>query len=149
MPALTRRRLLQSGLLVAGASVLAACGSDDARAGFVGPDSVRVGEVESRRKPGPVRRFALTAVAGPVDLGGRTVTTWSYDGRLPGAPIRVRAGEQVRVDLTNRLPAPTSVHWHGLALRNNADGVPDVTQPDIRAGARFSYQFTAAQPGTY
>jgi FtsP/CotA-like multicopper oxidase with cupredoxin domain len=104
---------------------------------------------EARRNPGTVRDFRLTATAGSVDLGGLTVSTWSYDGRLPGPPIRVKAGEVVRATLNNQLPASTSVHWHGVALRNDADGVPDVTQKPIAAGGQFIYQFTAAHPGTY
>jgi FtsP/CotA-like multicopper oxidase with cupredoxin domain len=61
----------------------------------------------------------------------------------------VNAGDQVKATLVNRLPAETSVHWHGIALRNNADGVPHVTQAPIAAGAEYTYQFTAAHPGTY
>ena len=77
------------------------------------------------------------------------VSTWAYDGRIPGVPIRVSAGEQVKAVLANRLAADTSIHWHGVALRNDADGVPHVTQDPIAAGASFTYRFTAASPGTY
>jgi FtsP/CotA-like multicopper oxidase with cupredoxin domain len=94
------------------------------------------------------RRGLLTAATGTVDLGGRTVSAWTYDG-LPGAVVRVRAGEQVRATVTNNLPQSTSVHWHGIALRNDADGVPDVTQPPIALGTSYTYQFTADRPGTY
>ncbi len=45
----------------------------------------------------------------------------------------------------NRLPAETTVHWHGVAIRNNMDGVPGMTQPPVPAGAQFSYRFAAAQ----
>jgi FtsP/CotA-like multicopper oxidase with cupredoxin domain len=77
------------------------------------------------------------------------VTTWSYDGQIPGAPIQVTAGEVVRATVANQLPAATSIHWHGIALRNDADGVPEVTQPPIDPGGEFTYEFTAPHPGTY
>jgi len=148
MPAVNRRTLLRAGLGLAGAGLLAACGEDRSTA-FVTPDGEEVRAAEARRQPGAIREVRLTAVAGPVDLGGLSVTTWSYDGRLPGPPIRLTAGEVLRATLTNRLPAETTVHWHGLALRNDNDGVPDVTQKPVPAGGEHTYQFTAAHPGTY
>ena len=150
--ALTRRSVLRAGLAVATAGTLTACGDPDpgtGRGAFVAVDGDEVRAAESRRNPGAVRDFRLTATVGQVDLGGRTVTTWSYGGELPGAPLRVKVGEVVRATLTNRLPAPTTIHWHGLALRNDADGVPDVTQPTVPAGGERVYEFTAAHPGTY
>jgi len=144
---MNRRTLLGAGLALSATGLLAAC--DTAATAFVTPDGPQVRDAEARRHPGAVRDFRLTAVSGTVDLGGTTVTTWTYGGALPGTPIRVKAGEVVRATLDNRLPDPTSVHWHGLALRNDADGVPGVTQPDLPAGGQRVYQFTAAQPGTY
>jgi FtsP/CotA-like multicopper oxidase with cupredoxin domain len=58
--------------------------------------------------------LAHTATTGKVDLGGPTVSTWSYDGVVPGRELRVTAGDQVQVQVTNRLPQDTTVHWHGL-----------------------------------
>lgn len=145
-----RRSLLRAGLLSAGVGVLAGCTGDSAPSGaFVAPDGDEVRAAEAERNPGPVREFRLAATAGVVDLGGVTVNTWSYDGVVPGRPIRVRAGEVVRATLVNRLPEHTTIHWHGLALRNDADGVPDVTQQLVEAGGEYVYQFTAAHPGTY
>jgi len=143
--------LLRSGLALGAAGVLAACGRDaqTATRRFVAPDGAEVRAAEARRNPGQVRDVRLTTVAGPVDLGGLTVPTWSYDGRIPGSAIRVKAGEVVRAALTNRLPQETTIHWHGLALRNDADGVPRVTQKTVAAGAEHLYEFTAAHPGTY
>ncbi|MGW0227427.1 multicopper oxidase family protein [Actinopolymorpha singaporensis] len=117
--------------------------------GFVGPDGPQVRAAEAARKPGRIRDFRLTATTGQIDLGGKTVSTWTYGGRLPGKPIRVTAGEVVRARLSNQLPADTTVHWHGLSLRNDADGVPGVTQKNVPTGKEFTYEFTAANPGTY
>jgi FtsP/CotA-like multicopper oxidase with cupredoxin domain len=77
------------------------------------------------------------------------VDSWTYGDGLPGPPIRVTAGDVLRVAFANDLPAPTSVHWHGLAIRNDMDGVPGVTQPPVVAGGRFDYEFTVPDPGTY
>jgi len=148
MPSISRRTLLRAGIGAAATAILAACGRDEP-GGYVRPDDDAVRAAEARRNPGPVRDLALTATVGPVDLGGTTVTTWTYGGALPGTPIRIRVGERLRAAVTNNLPVETSVHWHGLALRNDADGVPAVTQEPIRAGARFDYEFTAAHAGTY
>jgi FtsP/CotA-like multicopper oxidase with cupredoxin domain len=165
----SRRTLLRAGLVAGSAGLLAGCdiGDPDPAAhqhrsaspggsgglmapnGFVSPDGGEVRAVEAARKPGQVRSFRLTATAGQVDLGGLTVRTWSYDGRIPGPPIRVTAGEVVRATLVNQLPAETTLHWHGIALRNNADGVPHLTQPPVAPGGEYTYEFTAAHPGTY
>jgi multicopper oxidase len=91
----------------------------------------------------------LEAAASELDLSGRITQAWSYGGRVPGTPIRVRAGDRLRVRLANRLPAETTVHWHGIAVANPADGVPHLTQEPIAAGADFTYEFAAAYPGTY
>jgi FtsP/CotA-like multicopper oxidase with cupredoxin domain len=146
-----RRTLLRAGLVTGGAGLLAGCraGDDQASGGFVAPDGEEVRAAEAARNPGPARDVRLAAVAGPVDLGGLTVDTWSYGGRVPGEPIRVTAGEVIRATLINQLPAETSVHWHGIALRNDADGVPGVSQPPVAPGGEFGYEFTVAHPGTY
>ncbi|MPZ29057.1 MAG: multicopper oxidase domain-containing protein [Micromonosporaceae bacterium] len=135
-----RRTLLRAGLVAGGAGLLAACGRDDPQptAGFVTPDGEEVRAAEAARNPGRVREVRRSAVAGPVDLGGLTVSTWSYDGRVPGAPIRVAAGEVVRATVANQLPEATSIHWHGIALRNDGDGVPGVTQPRSKPGLSTS-----------
>lgn len=100
--------------------------------------------------PIPVREFSLVARAASIDVGGgHTWRTWTYNGLLPGPELRVREGERVRVVLTNELPDPTSIHWHGLPVPNAMDGVPGVTQAPVMPGESFTYEFTAAPAGTY
>ncbi|MZD07142.1 multicopper oxidase domain-containing protein, partial [Streptomyces sp. SID5785] len=108
-----------------------------------------VAAAERRRGSGPVRSVRLTAAATSLDLGDRTVRSWSYGGELPGKEVRVTAGDTLSVTLANHLPQPTSLHWHGLSLRNDMDGVPGLTQQAVAPGADFTYRFTAAHPGTY
>lgn len=143
---ISRRRLLLGGAGTAGLGVLGACIRTP---NTIAPTDSQVAAVEAARKPGAVQQFALSPKATEVDLGGVVVSTWAYGNTIPARPIRVTAGEQVRAVVVNELPAATSIHWHGLALRNDADGVPAVTQDPIAPGAQYAYQFTAATPGTY
>ena len=99
---------------------------------------------------GGIKVFELTAK--PVRwkiLPDVTVTAWSYNGMVPGPLIRVTEGDKVRVILHNRLPVPTTIHWHGLVLPNGMDGVPDMTQPPVQPGQDFTYEFPVRQNGTY
>lgn len=155
MRSIDRRTLLRAAVATATAAAaggtLAACTREEEQeaVAFVKPDGEEARAAEARRNPGVMREFRLEAVAGQVDLGGLVVPTWTYGGAVPGTPIRIRAGEVVRATLTNRLPNHTTIHWHGVALRNDADGVPDVTQPPVAAGEAYVYEFTAAHPGTF
>lgn len=98
---------------------------------------------------GPVgREVTLTAVEQQIDLAGRTATVWTY-GDFPARAIRTTVGERVRITVNNRLPEQTSVHWHGLAVPNAMDGVPDVTTPSIVPDGSFTYDFVVPTAGTH
>jgi FtsP/CotA-like multicopper oxidase with cupredoxin domain len=84
-----------------------------------------------------------------VDLAGRVVETVGYNGKLPGPELRVRAGDEMEVRFRDDLGTPTTIHWHGLALRNDMDGVPVMTQSGIAPGESFVYRFVVPDPGTY
>jgi FtsP/CotA-like multicopper oxidase with cupredoxin domain len=91
-------------------------------------------------------------MAGRVPLiGGNYPKTdvWAYDGKVPGPTLRVRQGEPVRIAVENRLDEDTTVHWHGVRLPNAMDGVPGLTQPPIRSGESFTYEFTPPDAGTF
>ncbi|WP_345343962.1 multicopper oxidase family protein [Rhodococcus olei] len=151
---LSRRRFLQLGLGASALGLVAACSST--RSGgeaTVGPDSPQVGDfasAEEQRFPAG-GRVTRTVVAAPadVDLAGIRDTAWLYDGQLPGPVLRADVGDRVQIRFRNQLPDPTTVHWHGLAIRNDMDGVPDVTQPPIPVGAEFVYEFVPPDPGTF
>ncbi len=74
---------------------------------------------------------------------------WGYNGRTPGPTIEAVEGDRVRFLVTNKLPEPTTVHWHGILLPNGMDGVAGLTQPYIQPGETFLYEFTLRQHGTY
>jgi manganese oxidase len=74
---------------------------------------------------------------------------WGYNGATPGPVIEATEGDRVRIYVTNRLPEPTSVHWHGILLPNGMDGVSGLTQRRIEPGQTFRYEFTLRQSGTF
>jgi uncharacterized membrane protein len=82
-------------------------------------------------------------------LPGIDVGAFAYNGQVPGPRLRIRQGDRVRINVTNRLPESTTVHWHGLILPNVMDGPAEVTQKPIQPGEVYRYEFTAVQSGTY
>jgi FtsP/CotA-like multicopper oxidase with cupredoxin domain len=121
-----------------------------ARHDVIGPGSPQVAAAEAARHAASGTVLAGVAPeAGHVDLGGRVVQTWSYGGQIPGPEIRVRKGQVIQALLVNQLPVATTVHWHGVAIRNDMDGVPGMTQPPVAAGREYTYRFAVAEPGTY
>ncbi|MTI03399.1 multicopper oxidase family protein [Roseibium sp. RKSG952] len=74
---------------------------------------------------------------------------WGYDGGVPGPEIRARQGETVRRTLLNSLPQPTAIHWHGLRVPNNMDGVPGLTQEAVQKGDKFQYDLPLKDAGTF
>jgi FtsP/CotA-like multicopper oxidase with cupredoxin domain len=82
-------------------------------------------------------------------LGYERVMAYAFNRQVPGPRIRITEGDQVRFNVTNRLPEPTSVHWHGLILPNAMDGPAEITQAPIPPGGSFTYEFTAQQAGTF
>ena len=80
---------------------------------------------------------------------GRTVEAWSYNDQVPGPQIRVREGDRVRVILHNQLPESTAIHFHGLELPNAMDGVPFITQPPVKPGQSFTYEFVVPNAGSH
>lgn len=132
-----------------------ACGRDDGEAAdsTAPPDfAARYHEAVRRAEAaGPVAR-EIRLVAEPGEVGvapGRSWPTWLYNGEFPGPEIRVREGERLRVVLENRLPDPTTVHWHGVPVPNAMDGVPGITQPAVPPGETFVYDYVAEPAGTY
>ncbi len=81
---------------------------------------------------------------------GKVFPAFAYNGIVPGPEIRVTEGDRVRINVTNELPdQSTAVHWHGLIVPNNMDGVPFITQPPIDPGMTFTYEFTVRNFGSH
>ncbi|WP_148716610.1 multicopper oxidase family protein [Chitinolyticbacter meiyuanensis] len=88
-------------------------------------------EIEQEVAPGMVARF------------------WGYNGGSPGPTIEAIEGDRVRIFVTNRLPEHTTIHWHGILLPAGMDGVGGLSQPQIRAGETYVYEFTLTKSGTF
>ena len=97
-----------------------------------------------------VKVFHLTAAPLLHEFApGLRTECWGYNGRTPGPVIEAVEGDRVRIYVTNALPEPTSVHWHGIILPAGMDGVSGLSQAPIGVGETFKYEFTLRQHGTF
>jgi FtsP/CotA-like multicopper oxidase with cupredoxin domain len=79
----------------------------------------------------------------------KTIDTWGYNGSCPGPTIQIQQGDRVRIIFENKLPESTTVHWHGLEVPIEQDGVPYISQKPIPPGEKYVYEFTVHQEGTF
>jgi CopA family copper-resistance protein len=93
--------------------------------------------------------IALTIGNSGFSLGGRTGHAVTVNGTLPAPLLRLREGQKLRIRVTNTLDEDSSIHWHGLLLPFQMDGVPGVSFPGIPPGETFTYEFPVRQSGTY
>ncbi|MEQ1510646.1 MAG: copper resistance system multicopper oxidase [Sphingopyxis sp.] len=93
--------------------------------------------------------ITLRVAHSPFTVGGRSGHAVTINGTLPAPLLRLREGQRVRIHVDNALDEDTSIHWHGLLVPFQMDGVPGVSFPGIRPGARFTYDFPIIQSGTY
>ena len=82
-------------------------------------------------------------------LPGAWMNVWGFNGSMPGPVIEANQGDKVRIVVTNNLPEPTSMHWHGLELIADMDGVPGMTQDLIPPGGKYVYEFDLHQAGSF
>jgi FtsP/CotA-like multicopper oxidase with cupredoxin domain len=131
-------------LLVASDAAPRSLGSDGRDAGLELPAAVDI-------NPDPrVTEINLEARIARVQIGeGQTVDAWTYDGGVPGPLIRLHVGDRLIVHFTNRLPEPTTVHWHGLRIPLRMDGVPGISQPPVNPGESFTYDFVVPDAGLF
>ncbi|WP_395245170.1 multicopper oxidase family protein [Agromyces sp. MMS24-K17] len=160
----SRRGFLRLGALGAGAVGLGVLGltgcapgtrspAETAGSGYdyILPTDPEVAAAEAARAAsGRTAAFALAAGVATVDLGGRLVETWSYGGNAVAPELRLGAGDRVQVAVANGLAEDTTLHWHGIRIRNDMDGAAPATQAPIAAGGgTFDYDFIAPDPGTH
>jgi FtsP/CotA-like multicopper oxidase with cupredoxin domain len=111
---------------------------------------VKLAEARDTNADPQIVEIELTAKIAAVAVGqGKTVTAWTYGGGLPGPLIRTRVGDRLIVHFTNQLPQPTTVHWHGVRVPIEMDGVPDVSQPEVKTGETFTYDFVVRDAGLF
>ena len=142
---LSRRRFLGASV-GAGVALLGGCASSSRQPGAA---SARLASITAEPGRRPDVTATLRAAPTEFDLAGRTFRTWAYNEKVPGEVLRASVGDLVEVTVANGLPEATSVHWHGLSIINNMDGVPGLTQGDIEPGDEFTYRFVVPDGGTY
>lgn len=97
-----------------------------------------------------VKVFELTASVIQWETeAGKSVEAWAYNEQVPGPQIRVREGDRVRVVLHNQMEQSTAIHFHGLEIPNDQDGVPFITQPPVKPGESYTYEFTVPNSGSH
>lgn len=159
MSLLNRRNFLIGASAVLGTTALAACDTNSPSP--TSPTPTRTGGYLTMSDPaiaayesslpvtGRTRQVEMTAAPRTIDIAGKRADTWAFADTLAANEIRATAGDVIAVSLRNQLPAATSIHWHGVALRCDMDGVPPLTQPFVAPNSRFDYRFVAPHPGTY
>jgi FtsP/CotA-like multicopper oxidase with cupredoxin domain len=117
----------------------------------IGKDKEYWGVDMPYKMDGSTKVFDVVCTEGKWEVApGNVVDAMMYNGRVPGPVIRVTQGENVRVNVTNKLNSQsTAVHWHGVLVPNGMDGVPFITQPPIKVGETFTYEFPARNVGTH
>ncbi len=122
-------------------------GSND---GLLDDDTMGLTEVVDMNPEPDVIEIELEARIEDLELvDGLLTPAWTYNGGVPGPLIRAKVGDRLIVHFTNNLPESTSIHWHGLRIPNDMDGVPNVTQAPIEPGESFDYDFVLNDAGTF
>ena len=140
----SRRRLLAGAGAVAASSTLPAWAAGKSVHRHRSGAPIRVGfdEVSGAL-------IDLSVGEGPRMVQGRKGHGIAVNGSVPGPLIRLKEGEDVRINVTNHLAEDTSIHWHGLLVPFQMDGVPGISFPGIMPGQTFTYEFPVRQAGTY
>jgi len=146
-PLLHRRRFLAIGGALAGGLGMAGLFPAWARSGTPGMRSGPHAPPGSGALSGEA--IALEIGESHFAVGGRSSHAVTVNGTLPAPLLRLREGETVRIAVTNRLKEQSSIHWHGLLVPFQMDGVPGVSFPGIDPGKTFIYEFPLRQSGTY
>jgi FtsP/CotA-like multicopper oxidase with cupredoxin domain len=101
------------------------------------------------RAAAETREYDLVVDEGDIDVAGRTSRALRLNGGVPGPTLRFTVGDEAVIRVHNRLWTETSIHWHGVLVPNDQDGVPRLTTPPIAPGTTFTYRFPIRHSGTY
>jgi FtsP/CotA-like multicopper oxidase with cupredoxin domain len=111
---------------------------------------LRLAEAHDTNPDPAVVEIDMIARVADVEVApGKIVHAWTYGGTIPGPLIRAHVGDRVIVHFTNDLPQPTTVHWHGVRVPIAMDGVPGISQPEMKRGDTFTYDFVVRDAGLY
>ena len=145
----SRRNLLRSAAITGGGLALAPLFPAWARSGTSG---MAMGGMDASNKASQVlsgEQIALTIGEAHFSVGGKSGHACTVNGTVPGPIIRLKEGQKVRLAVTNTLHEDSSIHWHGVLLPFQMDGVPGVSFPGIKPGQTYNYAFEVKQSGTY
>ena len=147
---LNRRALLRGAALTGSGVALSSLFPAWARSGTVGTmGGSSMGAANSLPEVLSGDHIALAIGAAHFSVGGKNGHACTVNGTLPGPIIRLKEGQKVRLSVTNTLKEDSSVHWHGILLPFQMDGVPGVSFPGIKPSQTFDYEFEVKQSGTY
>lgn len=154
MRVVSRREVLIAG---GSALLLAACGGSASSSGsnpggrLVGATDPAIERRDAQRRVAGAATVTASVTAAPVtvSIGGREVSTWAFGDRPGAGGIRAKVGDLLEATFVNDLTSANTVHWHGIALRNDMDGVHDLTQAAVAPSGSFVYRFTLPDAGTY
>jgi FtsP/CotA-like multicopper oxidase with cupredoxin domain len=149
---ISRRNLLTAGaaLAAAGKLVKHVDAAPSAPTGPRGRVHVPNGSILEPKLRGGVKIFHLRAQAFDHEIApGLTIKAWGYNGATPGPLLEADEGDRVRIYVTNELPEPTSIHWHGVFVPSGMDGVVGLSQAAIEPGKTFKYEFVFDRAGTF
>lgn len=125
---ITRRALLKGGAILLAADAVRSSALADVK--------------EVRLRAAPVRALLRGKGHSPVDM-------WGYNDGVPGPVLRFRQGDTARIQFINDLPEPSTIHWHGLRVPIDMDGVPELSQPLVDPGGQYEYLFELPDAGTF
>jgi FtsP/CotA-like multicopper oxidase with cupredoxin domain len=160
------KKLLVGTILAGVVAIGAACSNNDSHSSMQGHDMSKMNMEEektaktfeaSEQKPLVTntkvlsgKEIHLIAKEALLQINDKVkLPVYTYNGSVPGAQIRIKQGDTVKINIKNELPEPTAIHWHGYPVPNSQDGVPGVTMNAIKPGETFTYEFTATVPGTF
>jgi FtsP/CotA-like multicopper oxidase with cupredoxin domain len=112
-------------------------------------DELKLSEPVDRNPDPSIVEIDLVATRADVRIDGKTVHAWTYNGVLPGPLVKTRVGDRLIVHFRNELDEPTTVHWHGVRVPIGMDGVPEISQPEVKKGETFTYDFIVRDAGLY
>lgn len=117
---------------------------------FPAPTKGKGGQRLEPRIENGVKVFELTVAKMQWETEpGKFVEAWAFNEQVPGPEIRVREGDRVRIIVHNKLDESTAIHFHGLEVPNDQDGVPFITQPPIKPGTSYTYEFVVPNAGSH
>ena len=112
-------------------------------------DSLKLQEPADRNPDPKIVEIDLVAKPADIQIDGKTVHAWTYNGGIPGPLIKTHVGDRLIVHFKNELDEPTTVHWHGVRVPIEMDGVPEISQPEVKKGESFTYDFVVRDAGLY